>query len=114
MVLKVYYLDDEPILCSLFIEEFESAEIEVTTFVEYQKLIDASYSNPPDVIFLDYRLPGINGDQVALKMASEIPKYLITGDLHVKTTYKFVATFQKPYDEEDLHQVLQMMLKNKR
>ena len=114
MALKVYYLDDEPILCSLFFEEFESAEIEVTTFTKYQKLIDATKSNLPDVIFLDYRLPGINGDQIALKLANEVPKYLITGDPHVKTTYQFAGVFQKPYEEKALQQVLQKMLKNTR
>lgn len=111
MVLKVFYLDDEKVLGDLFLEEFESSDIQVTTYTEPQKIIEEIKINPPDIIFLDYRLPGINGDQVALKMANDIPKYLITGDLHVKTTYQFTGVFQKPYVEEDLHKVMQAILK---
>ncbi len=110
-MLKVYYLDDEPILCRLFLEEFESTEIEVVTFTNFQKLIDITKSNPPDVIFLDYRLPGINGDQIALKLANEIPKYLITGDLQVKTSYHFAGIIQKPYEEQNIHQILKSIQK---
>lgn len=110
MKLKVFYLDDEKVLCDLFSEEFSSNEIQITTFTEAQKILDEVKLNLPDVIFLDYRLPGINGDQVALKMKNDIPKYLISGDLQVKTTYPFVGIFQKPYFEDDLQKVLQDLL----
>jgi FixJ family two-component response regulator len=114
MTLKVFYLDDELLLCSLFSEEYSSKEIQVTTFSDYLKFIDETKINPPDVIFLDYRLPGITGDQVALKIANEIPKYLITGDLHVKPSYNFEGIIQKPYEEADIHNILQNFLKIKK
>ena len=114
MTLKVFYLDDEPLLCGLFFEEYSSKEVQVTTFSDYHKLMEETKINPPDIIFLDYRLPGITGDQVALKLVNEIPKYLITGDLQVKPVYNFVGIIQKPYEEADIHNILQNLIKLKK
>lgn len=113
MALKVYYLDDEKLLCDLFKEEFESEDIQIFTFIDAQNLIQETKTNPPDVIFLDFRLPGINGDQVAIKIAKGIPIYLVTGDLHIRNTYPFVRIFQKPYEEAEIQKVLQAMVDKK-
>ena len=108
--LLVYYLDDEPILCDLFVEEYESEKISIKTFVDYQKLIEETKKTPPHIIFLDYRLPGITGDQVAIKMNNSIPKYLITGDLQIKTNYSFDGIIQKPYNEDYIRQIMHNFL----
>ena len=113
MPLKVYYLDDEQDLCEIFVDYFASNEVEVTTFTDPAKAIDASRESPPEVLFVDYRLPGTTGDEVAKSLAAEIPKYLITGDISVKAEYTFQAIFYKPYKPEDIQQVLDGFLKIK-
>jgi CheY-like chemotaxis protein len=100
MALKVLYLDDEPDLCNIFQEEFSSSEVQVTIFSDVQQAIEAVQQFKPDLIFLDYRLPGTTGDQVAQQMPKEIPKYLISGDQTVDSSYTFQKIFNKPVDPE--------------
>lgn len=113
MPLKVYYLDDEEDLCEIFVDYFASEAVEVTTFTAPSLAFDTAKINPPDILFIDYRLPGTTGDEVAKSMAADIPKYLITGDISVKTEYQFKAVFNKPYKPEDIQQVLDGFLKIK-
>ena len=94
MQLRVLYLDDEPALCAIFFDEFSSEDIHVVTFTDPQKAIEAAIRNSHDIIFLDNRLPGINGDEVAKAMPPAVPKYLITGDSTVRTSYKFIEVLQ--------------------
>ena len=110
MPLKVYYLDDEEALCEIFVDFFASSNVEVTTFTDPSLALDAAKINPPDILFIDYRLPGTTGDEVAKSMAADIPKYLITGDISVRTEYKFKAIFHKPYKAEDIRKVLNGLL----
>ena len=113
MPIKVYYLDDEEALCEIFADYFASNQVEITTFTDLTKAIALTQTNPPDLFFIDYRLPGTTGDEVAKSMAADIPKYLITGDIIVKTEYQFKAVFNKPYKPEDIQQVLDGFLRKK-
>ena len=111
MPLKVYYIDDEVGLCQNFEDYFATNHIEITTFTEPEKAIAVSKTNPPDVFFVDFRLPNITGDKVAASLPGGIPKYLITGDINVKSEFKFNAMFFKPYQPEDIQLVLDGLLK---
>ncbi len=113
MQLNIYYLDDEEALCEIFVDYFASKEVNVTTFIDPKVAIDAIKKSPPDILFIDYRLPSTTGDELAKRMAADIPKYLITGDIGVKTEYKFKAVFNKPYKPEDIQQILDGFLKIK-
>ncbi len=113
MSLKIIYLDDEPDLCECFSDEFASEKIEVTTFTDPKRAIAAALESPPDLIFLDFRLPGTTGNAVALAMPKEIPKYLITGESEVNTTYKFEFVFGKPLEIEAIQKVIDLHLKIK-
>jgi DNA-binding response OmpR family regulator len=110
MPLKVYYVEDEVELCEIFTAFFSSKEIEVTTYTDPFVALEVSKTNPPDIFFTDYRLPGINGDQLAMLMAAEIPKYLITGEFDVQTDYKFEKIFNKPYKAADIREILKKKL----
>ena len=113
MPLKVYYIDDEESLCENFVDFFASEAVEVTTFTDPAKAIALTQTNPPDLFFIDFRLPSTTGDEVAKSIAADIPKYLITGDINVKTEYQFKAVFDKPYAPEDIQKVLDGFLKSK-
>ena len=90
---------------------FASIEINVTTFTDPNMALEVAEANPPDILFIDYRLQDITGDEVASKMAAEIPKYLITGDNFLKIDYSFKAILIKPYQPEEIQQVLDAFLK---
>ncbi len=113
MPLNVLYLDDEKELCDNFSDLFSTGDIKVITFNDPVKASEAAKVNPPDLMFVDYRLPSTNGDLVALSLDPKIPKFLITGDISVATSYKFVKVFSKPYKAEDIWKVLESMLKKK-
>ncbi len=97
MQIKVYYLDDEPDLLEVFKEVFESAQVQISTFSDPNKAIAEIQARPPDILFLDYRLPNITGDEIALQLDPFMPKALISGDLDIVCQAKFVAQFSKPY-----------------
>ena len=59
-----------------------------------------------DLVFIDFRLPNITGDKIALKIDPKIPKVLITGDLHVNVEAIFDRVFYKPVDFTQLAQYL--------
>jgi CheY-like chemotaxis protein len=113
MPLKVYYIDDEKDLCENFSDFFSSPEIQVTTFTEPLKAIEAVKQNLPDVLFIDYRLPGTTGDELAKSIPAEIPKFLITGDIGLKVEYAFIKIFSKPYRPQEIQQVLEGYLNAK-
>lgn len=110
MPLKVLYLDDETDLCEIFSDEFSSSEIQVKTFTIPSLMIKEVEKSPPDVLFLDYRLPGTTGDQIALTLPANIPKYLITGDVAPETLYKFLGVLKKPLDMGAIRKILNSYL----
>ena len=110
MQLRVYYLDDEQTLCENFADDFGSKKVIITTFTDSQEAIQTIKVSPPDLLFLDYRMPGTTGDRVAEMIDPKIPKYLITGDLLVKTSYQFKKVFSKPYKCDAILEVLDLYL----
>jgi DNA-binding NtrC family response regulator len=106
MPLDVLYVDDEKDLCENFEDLFSSPQVRVRTFTDPRLAVAAANQDPPDLAFLDFRLPELNGEQIARAMKREIPKYLITGDLAVRCDYPFVATFYKPYAFDEVKRVL--------
>lgn len=110
MPIDVYYLDDEEMLCELFCDYFESAQIKITTFVDPQKAIKACKSRPPNLMFIDYRLPGTTGDQVATNIDVSIPKFLVTGDLTCKPSYEFLKIISKPYKFDEIQELINEFL----
>lgn len=114
MQLKIYYLDDEKDLQEMFSDIFSSTECSVTTFSDPVAFVNFVESNPPDLVFLDYRLPNCTGDEIAMKINPAIPKVLITGDLEVKPQASFVAKFGKPFETEELEALIQSFYKLKK
>lgn len=106
MPLKVFYLDDEEALCENFVDYFASKDVIVTTFVDSKTAIEAIKKDPPDLFFVDYRLPGTTGDEVAMAIDPKLPKFLISGDIAVKTEYKFDQVFSKPYEASAITEII--------
>jgi len=107
MRLKVFYLDDEEDLCENFSDYFASDKVAVTTFTDPDAAIEAVTKQVPDLFFVDYRLPGITGDEVAKLLPSDIPKFLLTGDISLNSTYKFIRVINKPYNSEEILKIIE-------
>jgi len=111
MPLKVYYVDDEPSLLELFTELFATRDVEIKTFADPMQAVAAIRADPPDLVFLDYRLPKTSGPALAAQIDAKIPKALITGDLLPKPDANFVAVFEKPFREDAIEAFIRSYLK---
>jgi len=110
MPLNVVYLDDEPDLCSNFSDFFASRDVLIKTFTDPEEAIRYVNRHPPDLLFVDYRLPSTTGDEIALALDPAIPKYLVTGDITIVTTYQFMGVFSKPYPPDEIQAVFDRFL----
>ncbi|WP_448565268.1 response regulator [Thalassotalea ganghwensis] len=107
MIFNVVYLDDEQDLCEIFYEFLSNDETVVKTFTIPEDAINAINDTPPDLFFIDYRLPATTGDDVAKAVDKSIPKVLVTGDLSVQTDYMFDQKVAKPYQFSDIQQLIE-------
>ncbi|MFL0797637.1 MAG: hypothetical protein K6L73_09125 [Cellvibrionaceae bacterium] len=110
MAILVYYLDDEEALCDIFSSFFQSDVIEIVTFSESESAIKACVERPPSLFFIDYRLHGATGDDVAFSVSDEIPKILVTGDHAFTPKYHFQKVIPKPFDFKFIQGVLEERL----
>lgn len=98
MGIKVYYIDDEPDLCEIFEDLFATKDIVIETFTDPLKLLETTLLSPPDIIFMDYRMPVMNGVELAKKMPIDLKKYLISGESSLSPDYPFHGILYKPFD----------------
>jgi len=100
--LKVYYLDDEIDLLDTFIEVFSGPDVEIKIFSIPAELHEAVKLDPPDLVFLDFRMPGITGDLVAKDLPKDIWKILLTGDLALQPKAAFERVIKKPLHPNEI------------
>lgn len=106
MSLNVAYVDDEVGICQMFIDNFASDTIQITTYTDPRKfLVDAEILDF-DLIVLDYRLPYMNGDEIAKVLGNEVPKILISGDLTINLQQTYLRTLTKPFNLSELEALL--------
>jgi two-component system LytT family response regulator len=113
MQLKVVYIDDEAALCENFKDLHSTDEVVIETFTNPDIAIEQIRKNPPDVVFMDYRLPGTTGEQVATALNISQPIVLITGELEVKTSYPFYSIIQKSVDYDEVANAIEAFKKFK-
>lgn len=114
MKLNVYYVDDEQDLCDIFEELNQSDQLNIKTYVDPFVAVADALKDPPDLVFLDYRLPGITGDKVAAVLNLKVPIYLISGDLNVKTDFIFSRIIGKPVDNSEIQKIISETLELKK
>ena len=99
---SIVYLDDDIALIKLFEFVFEGTQHEIITFTNEHDGIVYCTNNPPDVLFVDYRLTDMKGDEVASQLPNTIYKILVTGDIKVTSDHLFDATIHKPFQLMEL------------
>lgn len=98
----IVYLDDEISLTKLFELLFEDSPHSVTTFTDEQAAIEYCQGTPPDILFVDYHLAKMKGDEVAAKLPNQIKKILVTGNLEIESEYPFDNVIKKPFKLNEL------------
>lgn len=106
MKLKVIYIDDEPDLCDIFTDHFSTEEIEIKTYTDPKAAIERVIVDSPDLVFIDFRLPRTSGDKVAHAMKVNCPVYLISGELNIKTDFKFNGILTKPMSPAEVKAII--------
>lgn len=114
MQLKIMYLDDEPGLCEMFVDNFASPNVLIETFTDPEAAIKAINDSKPDLVFLDYRLPDTTGFDVACRLDPGLPKVLLTGDLSVSVGMPFIKILHKPFDFEKMDEFIQIYWERKK
>lgn len=112
--LNVFYLDDEDLLLMAFADRFSTSEINVKTFDKYEEFALAIKQHMPDVVVLDYTMPGKNGEEIAMALPPHIHKILVTGNLSHNQNPIFEHVFTKPFDEEKIEKYFASKLQLKK
>lgn len=118
---KVLLVDDQIELLVLIKEAIEKAGFLVMTGVDGNEALEKTYQFNPDVIILDYDIPGKNGIEVAtiLKnnpLYSHIPIIIVTAKSDKQTKIKGLLMgiddyITKPVDTDELIARLRMIVK---
>lgn len=111
-MIKVYYVDDEPELCELFDDLFANSEVLICTFSDPTVALQKILTNPPDLLFMDYRMPGMNGVELAQKSPIHLKKYLISGENNLTKDILFEAILSKPLNIQLIRKIIMDAIKN--
>lgn len=106
MMLRIVYVDDEKELCEVFQEIFSTPEVSIETYSSPSKALEKILENPPDLIFMDYRMPEMNGLELARKCPGNIKKYLLTGENNLTLDFPFEAILSKPSNSKQIREII--------
>ncbi|MGZ3769925.1 MAG: response regulator [Bdellovibrio sp.] len=114
MPIEVIFIDDEFLLCECFEEDFSSVEIKVKTFNDPQEALHYinSPNAAPDLVFTDYRMPKLNGDELANSINKNVPIYLVSGELSAQPRFAFTKIILKPFHHQEIRTVIFEYLDN--
>lgn len=121
MSLKVMYLDDEKDLGELFMEMFQMDSVKIKVSDEPVSFVAEVLKEKPDLVFLDFRLPGLSGDEVATEIKakmdtevfSKMKVYLITGEMTPKVKFQFKEILAKPIDFARVQEIIDQAVQEK-
>jgi signal transduction histidine kinase len=76
-----------------------------------RKALEQVETAPPDIVFTDYGMPGMNGAELARRLREDAPKLpivLISGDTETSDAFPFVnAVVDKPFKLDELEVIIQ-------
>ena len=107
---KILVIDDDETICSLFKATLEEAGHSVTTTCESPKGLELAKEGDFDIIFLDLKMPVMDGTETfkfIREAKPEVPVTIVTGytdsDLMMKTlAYGPFSVIVKPFKGDDV------------
>ncbi|BAN26771.1 ATP-binding protein [Caballeronia insecticola] len=114
---RILVIEDDEDVRTMIVECLEALGHHVTCARDGQSGLDRLRADAPDLMMVDYAMPGMNGMQVlasAREMRDDLPVILATGyadvDLSTITDRRFTA-LRKPFQLEDLARAVRLALK---
>lgn len=108
-MVSIVYLDDEVYLTDIFLCFFKEKRVDLTVFNDEFAAIEFCIANPPDILFVDFRLETLKGDEIAQRVPCHIKKVLVTGDIQIDTRYEFDALVAKPFRLAELLDTVKLL-----
>ena len=102
---KVLFLDDEVDLLEMF-RDYCDDIAEVRIFAKPQEALLSALSDPPEIAFLDYRLPTTTGVEVGQHFPPEARLYLLTGELDIECPTNFEKILIKPIRMSEIAELI--------
>ncbi|MCC6876043.1 MAG: response regulator [Sandaracinaceae bacterium] len=106
----VVYVDDEPALCRVFALILKRAGAEARTFTDPLEALEFLATSSVAAVICDYRMPTMTGVELRERLASDVPFYLVSGDLNVRDQLGegsgITGVIDKPFRPETLLDVL--------
>ena len=107
---NILVVDDDDTICSLFKDTLEETGHTVTTVGESSKGLELAKDRDYDLVFLDLKMPGMDGAELfgqIRKAKPELPVTIITGypdsDLMMSAlTYGPLGVMSKPFHGSDI------------
>ncbi|MDE3164843.1 MAG: response regulator, partial [Acidobacteriota bacterium] len=71
---RIFVIDDEPAMGENIQRMLRSMEAEITAFQDPVQGLDRALAQPPDLVFLDMRMPGMTGEEVFSRLRAAHPR----------------------------------------
>jgi DNA-binding NtrC family response regulator len=121
MASTLLIIDDDDANCRLIKAIFTAEGMDVAAARDGQSGIDRARSDPPDVILLDLRLPGLDGLEVLARLKQEVPALpvvMLTAHQDVKTAVRATQLgafdyLTKPFHNEEVVVVVRRALQTR-
>ncbi len=118
---QVLVVDDDPAIRKSFVLALEDTDYQVDTAESGEQGIEKASTNKYDLIFLDLKMPGINGVETLIRLRErglKIPIYILTAFHREFTDQLRVAArdgvvfelLKKPLGSQDIRMVIDSIL----
>ncbi len=107
---RIFVIDDEPAIGENIQRLLRSPDLRVSAFHESARGLNAALSDPPDLVLLDLRMPGMSGEEVFARLHEVLPTLpiiIMTAFGSVEGAVAAMRTgafdyIQKPFKREEL------------